>query len=345
MPNSKKRSLLLLATLALAAVALIAAGCGDDDEGDGGSGAGSLTIYSGRAADLIDPVLDDFSAATGIEIETRFGDTAELAVTLTEEGDASPADLFIAQDAGALGAVDAAGLFAKLPKRTLEQVEARFRAADGGWVGLSGRARVIAYGEDVKAAEVPDSVFDLTESEWKGRVGWAPTNGSFQAFVTAMRAEFGDQRTLEWIEAMVANDTGEYESNTPIRDAIAAGEIDLGLINHYYVAQAKAEEGEDYPVDVAFPTGDLGAMINVAGAGVLGSSDQRETAIELIDFLLARDAQSFFAESSKEYPLVAGVEADPSVPPLAEIPAPEVDLASISDLNGTLELLREGGAL
>ena len=210
MPKSGFKPLFaLLATLLLAAVPV---GCGGDDS-DGESGD-SLTVYSGRTADLIEPVFEDFTGATGIEVEARYGDTAELAVTLVEEGDASPADLFISQDAGALGAVAEQGLLSEIPKPLLGKVEPRFQDEGGRWVGISGRARVIAFGEDVGEAEIPESVLELTDEEWEGRIGWAPTNGSLQAFITAMRGEFGDQRTLEWIEGMVDNGTLRNTSRT-----------------------------------------------------------------------------------------------------------------------------------
>ena len=232
----------------------------------------------------------------------------------------------------------------KLPADVLDQVPERFRADDGNWVGTSGRARVIAYGPDVNQSELPASVLDLTDPKWRGRVGWAPTNGSFEAFVTAMRTTLGEDQARSWLEGMVANDTQPYESNTPIRDAIAAGEIDVGLVNHYYVAEA-VKEDPDYPVDVYFPPDDIGSMVNVAGVGILKSTERPEDALAFVREMLAQDSQRFFAETSLEYPIVAGVPADPSLLPLAKIPDPGVDLSSLEDLEGTLKLLQETGAL
>jgi iron(III) transport system substrate-binding protein len=323
----------IMVTLCSAAVA---GGCGGDDAG--------ITIYSGRIAPLVGPLIDEIEAREGTDIEVRFGETPQLAATILEEGGNSPADLFFSQDAGALGALGSEGLLVLLPRDILRRVPPRFRARDGTWVGTSARARVIAYGEDVEPSELPRSVLELTSPAWNGRVGWAPTNGAFEAFVTAMRAELGERRTEAWLEGMVANDTQSYESNIPIRDAIANGEIDVGLINHYYVAQAKAED-PDYPVDVYFPPGDLGSMVNVAGVGVLESTDDRAEALAFVREMLAQDSQRFFAESSKEYPVVPGVPPSPELPPLERIPAPDVDLSRLEDLEGTLELLRRTGAL
>ena len=328
-----------LTTLGLTlAVCGVAAACGSAGDEEG------ITIYSGRIAPLVGPLIDEIEAREGVDIQTRFGETPQLAATVIEEGDNSPADVFFAQDAGALDALSAEGLLMKLPDDVVALVPERFRSPEGEWVGTSARARVIAYGEGVRRSELPQSVLELTDPRWEGRVGWAPTNGSFAAFVTAMRATLGEERTREWLEGMVANDVQAYDSNIPIRDAVAEGEIDVGLINHYYVAQAKAEDPA-YPVDVHFPPGDLGSMVNAAGVAVLRSTDDRAEAIAFVREMLARPSQEFFAESSFEYPVVSGVPADPGLVPLERIPDPGVDLAQLSDLEGTLELLRDTGAL
>jgi iron(III) transport system substrate-binding protein len=327
----------------LAAGTLLAAGlaigCGGDED--------KITVYSGREEELVASLFDRYEEETGNEVEVRYGDTSELAATIIEEGDNSPADVFFGQDAGALGALEKEGLLAELPPEALGRVDESFRSTEDRWVGTSGRARVIAYNsEKLSESDLPSSVIGLTDPKWKGRIGWAPTNGSFQAFITAMRLTEGDQATERWLRQMVANDPQVFESNTPVRDAIAAGEIDLGLINHYYVAQARAEEGPDYPVDVYFPPGgDVGSLINVAGAGVLESSDRSDQAVEFVEFLLSEDSQQFFAEETKEYPLVDGVPADPGVKPLAQIQHPGIDLGNLDDLRGTLTLIEQAGAL
>ena len=338
MPTNSLRSPRTL--LPLLAIAAIFAGCGGSDSEDA-----DLTLYSGREPDLIEPVIEDYEEASGLEVEIRSGDSAPLAATIIEEGDASPADAFLAQDAGSLGAVEQEGLLEQLPPKLLGQVDERFHSDEGGWVGVTGRARVIAYGPNVEPADLPDSPLELADPEWEGRVGWSPPNASLQAYITALRAEEGEEVASTWLEGMVANGAQPYDSNTAVRDAIAAGEVDIGLVNHYYVAQAIAEEGPDYPVKVHFPPDDLGSLINVSGIGVLASSDDPKGARELIEYLLSRDAQSFFSESSKEYPLAAGVEPDPALVPIEDIPAPPIDLGEISDLEGTLELMRETGAL
>jgi iron(III) transport system substrate-binding protein len=331
---------MLLAAAIVTALAVGAAACGGGDDD-------TLTVYSGRDEELVGPLFERFTDETGIELEVRYGDTAELAATILEEGDNSPADVFFSQDGGALGALEQEGMLSELDAEMLARVDQPFRSPAGAWAGVSGRARVIAYdGRELSEADLPRSILDLTDSDWEGRVGWAPTNGSFQAFITAMRLTEGDDAAREWLEGMVANGAQSYDSNTSIRDAIAAGEIDLGLINHYYVAQAKAEEGDDYPVDVYFPPdGDLGSLINVAGVGVLASSEEQERAGGLVDFLLSRASQEYFAAETKEYPLIEGVEVGPGIVPLARIEHPDIDLSRLDDLQGTLTLIEESGAL
>lgn len=333
---------LLLLLLAVPALALGVAACGDD-----GPSEDALVIYSGRNEDLVGPLLERFEEQTGIETEVKYAGSPELAATIIEEGKASPADAFFSQDAGALGALQEENLLAELPAATLDKVPAAFRSSDGRWVGTSARARVIGYDKrKLQPGDLADSVLDLTGEEWKGRIAWAPTNASFQSFVTAMRAELGQERTKAWLEGMLANDVQVYENNIAIRDAIANGEIDAGLINHYYIAEAIAEEGEDYPVGIHSPTGgDVGALVNVAGVGILGSADQAEKAQQFADFLLTEESQTYFAEELKEYPVVEGVPADASLQPLSEIEVPDIDLSQLDDLRGTVKLLQESGAL
>jgi len=318
-----------------------AVGCG------GGDDDGPVTIYSGREEELVAPLFEIYEEESGNEVEVRYGDSAELAATILEEGDNTPADVFFSQDAGALGALEKEGMFSQLEAELVAGVDEGYRSADRRWVGTSGRARVIAYDtRELKPGHLPDSVLELTGPEWEGRVGWAPTNGSFQAFVTALRLTEGDEAAKEWLEDMEANGVVTFDSNSSIRDAIAAGEIDAGLINHYYVAQAQAEEGEGYPVAVHFPSGgDVGALINVAGAGVLEASGKQEGASDVVEFLLSPRAQRYFADETKEYPLIDGVATDPTIVPLAEIDAPALDLSDLDDLQGTLTLIEESGVL
>jgi iron(III) transport system substrate-binding protein len=305
----------------------------------------ALTVYSGRSESLAGPVFDAFTAATGIPVEVRYADTAELATLLLEEGERSPADVYWAQDGGALGAVAEAGLFAEQPADILERVDERFRSPDGGWVGVSGRARVAAYStERVEPSELPDSILEFTDPKWSGRLGWVPTNGSFQSFVTALRVLEGEEAARAWLEGVKANEPRVYDGNSAAVEAVAAGEVDVVFVNHYYLLGQIAEQGDDYPVANHFFTGgDPGALVNVAGVGVLASSDQAEEAARFVDHLLSDEAQTYFADETFEYPLVGSVDPDERLPALDEIESPELDLSDISDLEGTLQLLAETG--
>jgi iron(III) transport system substrate-binding protein len=279
-------------------------------------------------------------------VAVRYGDTAEMANLILTEGENSPADLHFAQDAGALGALASEGLLATLPDDVLGLVEDRFRSPDGQWVGLSGRSRVVAYNTDnVDPADLPDTIFGFTDPEWSGRIGWAPTNGSFQSFVTALRVLEGEDRAREWLEGIQANDPNVYEGNNPALEAVIAGEIDVAFINHYYLMQRLAEDPDVPAANYFVPGGDPGALVNVAGAGILNTADQADAAEQLVEFLLSEEAQTYFAEETKEYPLAAGVEPDPELPPLGEIATPDIDLSDLSDLEGTLELLQDLGIL
>ena len=304
-----------------------------------------LVIYSGRSESLVDAVIQQFSQATGIEVEVKYAGTSQLAATLLEEGGNSPADIFFAQDPGGLGAVE--GMLSILPDRILSRVPDWAHSPQGKWVGLSGRARTVVYNpERVSEEELPDDVWDFVNPEWKGRIGWAPTNASFQTMVTAMRALWGEEKTTEWLEGVQANNPTIYPKNTPQVAAVAAGEIDAGLVNHYYLFRFLAEEGEDFPARNYHPrAGGPGATIMVAGAGILDSSDNRDSAEKFLEFLLSRVGQQYFAGQTFEYPLVEGVKTPHVLTPLDEINHPSISLKDLADLEGTQRLLRETGVL
>lgn len=312
----------------------------------GGGGGDVLTVYSGRTEELIRPILEDFAEEQNVDIEVKYGDSAELAVLLGEEGDKSPADVFISQSPGAIGYVDGEGLLAPLPDTVTEQVAEELRAADGSWVGLSGRVRTVVYNtENVSESELPESVFDLTGEEYRGRVALAPTNGSFQDFVSTMRVLRGDDETLAWLTAMRENGAQTYENNTAILEAVARGEVDFGLVNHYYNERQLAEDPESPTANHFLGAGDPGAVILTTAAGVLETAGDREDdATALVEFLLSAEAQEYFAGETFEYPLAAGVEPATDLPPLDEIVAPRVDLDELAGgLERTRELIRESG--
>ncbi|MEV8018017.1 iron ABC transporter substrate-binding protein [Streptomyces sp. NPDC086554] len=334
-------------------LALGAAACGSDQGGPSESGpdAGSdkkITVYSGRSESLVKPVLDDFREATGITVDVRYGDTAAMAAQLQEEGDRSPADVFLAQDAGALGAVAKRDLFAELPDAVLDKVQDAYRDDDGEWVGVTGRVRTMVYTVDqVPGSDLPKSVFELTEPQWKGKVGIAPTNGSFQAFITAMRVQHGEDRTKEFLTGLKANDAQIREGNAPIVADVNKGRIAAGLVNHYYVYELAKEEGTTVDALKAknhfFPDRDIGSLVNVSGVGVLKKADDDPDVRAFVDHLLGKQAQTYFAEETYEYPLVAGVDSAPGLPELASLNAPDIDLNDLDDLEATVKMIKDSG--
>lgn len=307
----------------------------------------AITIYSGRSETLVGPLIERFETQTGIQADVRYGSTSELAALILEEGANTPADVYFAQDAGALGAVAAAGHLRSLPNELLDRVPGRFRSPDGQWVGVSGRARVVVYdSREITAEEMPAGIEAFTDPAWKGRLGWAPTNGSFQAFVTAFRLLKGDDAARAWLEGIQANDPVRYNENALIVQAVADGEIDAGFVNHYYLLQAMAEQGAGFPVRNHFlGASDPGALVNVAGAGILTATDAETSARRFMEFMLSNESQGYFATETYEYPLATGVGGPEGLPALDQIQSPDLDLSDLSDLQTTLAMLNETGVL
>ncbi len=345
----------ILGALAVGAAAPIAAACGEKQAAqtaapgpvitEASRQSDKLTIYSGRSESLVDPIIRQFADASGLEVGVKYAKTGELAATILEEGRRSPADIFFAQDPGGLGAVE--DILSPLPDNLLGRVPEWARSTEGKWVGISGRARVVAFNTDrLTEADLPDDMWGFVDPAWKGRIGWAPTNASFQTMVTGMRSVWGGERTREWLGGVMANEPGIYPKNTPIMAAVGAGEIDAGFVNHYYLHRFLAEEGEAFPARNYHPrAGGPGSLMMVAGAGILNSSENSEPARNFLDFALSTAAQTYFAGQTFEYPLVDGVRTHRLLKPLAEIEQPEITVDELSDLKGTQALLRDAGAL
>ena len=331
---------LLLAAALLTVSAAVLPAC--EREGE------TLTVYSGRTRSLVHPLLESFSEETGIEVRVKYASSAAIAATVLEEGDNTPADVVFLQDPGSLGALSGAGVLRRLPDSLLDKVDARFRSRKGEWAGTSGRARTVVYNTTAidPARDLPGSIMDFTDPVWKGRLGWAPPNGSFQAFVTAMRVQLGDDVTRRWLEGIEANDARAYPNNISTVAAAARGEIDVGFVNHYYLARFLEEEGPGFGARNHFlGSGDPGALVLVAGAGILKASANAAAAERFVQYLLSESAQRYFAAETKEYPLAAGVEPEGELPPLSSLDPPDVDLSNLSDLQGTLSLMRDVGIL
>ena len=308
--------------------------------------SGKITVYSGRSEALVSDVFEAFTTATGVTVEVRYGDSGELAGQILTEGSATPADAFFSQDAGALGAVEAAGLFDPLPSSVTDRVPAGFRSASGNWTGTSGRVRVIVY-NPTKAPNPPSTIDGLLDPAWKGQIGFAPTNASWQSFVTALRVLRGEDGARSWLEAFAANKPVAFEKNGAVRDAVNSGQVSLGLVNHYYLYELIAAEGADAVVakNQYLAPGDPGGLVNVAGIGVLGASDSQPAAQCLASYLVSDAGQQYFVGKTFEYPLVEGIEQAPGLPSLGELKPPAIDLSNLRTLAETQELLSDVGLL
>ena len=305
----------------------------------------SLTIYSGRSEDLVAPIINEFSNLTGIKVDVRWGGSSELAATIMEEGDNSPADIFYTKDPGALGSVS--DKLITLSDTTLNKAKPEFRSANGSWVGISGRARAVAFStKRVMESELPDSIWGFTDPKWEGRLAWAPTNGSFQTMVTGMRKLWGEEKTKDWLQGVHANKPAVHKKNSTQIKAIGDGEVDIGLVNHYYLFRFLDESVDGYPVRNYHPTaGDPGSLIMVSGIGILKTSKQSEAATRFVDFLLSSVGQQYFTSKTFEYPVAENIKTSTALVPLSKFEQPNIDLSDLSDLKGTLKLIQEAGVL
>lgn len=351
--------------IAFATTALLAA-CGDDDDdaGPGPSGSGTpigsateqseefdpdadLTIYSGRREPLFQPVVDLFEEETGIDVSVKYGATTELGAALIEEQNDPRADLFVGTDAASAEQLREMGVFATFDSPLLDTIPAAYQSADGTWVGISGRSRVIMYNSELveeEGLELPDSVFDLTDEQYKGELAIPSTlNSSFTAWVSALVAFAGEEATEDYLEGLQDNDVLVLRDHTEVRQAVGRGEVAFGLVNHYYY-QLEKEEGS--PVEVIHPDqgeDEMGVLVNVAAASIVEGAENRAAAERFMEFLLGREAQEIFAATNFEYPLIDGVETRADVP-LGDFKQFEIDLEALGGMNEeTLDLLDRVG--
>lgn len=311
--------------------------------------AEKLTVYSGRAERLIKPVFDAFTAKTGIQIDLLSSGTTELVNRLKAEGDRSPADLFITNDAGSLELARAAGLLRPLNMREIDRaIPPQFRAADNSWIGLSGRFWIIVINTTRVQPHEISSLLDLADPKWKSKIA-IPNAGSeyLQAGVSVMRVGLGDDRTKQFLQGLRDNaGTQVYQKSSQIVDAVAKGQVAMGIVNHYYVYRHLAAQPAA-PLAVVMPDqqeGGLGAIMNVAGIGVLRHTPRVDNAKLLIEFLVAQAGQRMFADLDKEYPLHPDVKADPALIDRKSFRAALVPLAKLAELREpTIQLIEQVG--
>jgi iron(III) transport system substrate-binding protein len=337
----------ILAVVAAGTLAAGLAACGGDGSASSGDGKATITLYNAQHEDLMTLMVDAFTAATGIKVEIRSGEDPELANQIVQEGDGSPADVFVTENSPAMTLVDRAGRFSKIDPATLAQVPPQYAPSNGDWVGFAARSTVFAYNRgQVATDELPASIMDLAQPQWQGRFGVAAAGADFQAIVSAVLAVKGEAATAEWL-AGVKRNAKVYEGNSAAMRAVNAGEVSAAVIYHYYWYQDQAEGGDNSTnVELHFfGNQDPGAFVGVSGAGVLKASDHQAEAQQLVNYLTGPAGQTVLAESDAlEYSVSADVPTNPKLKPLAELDPPAID---ISTLNGpeVVELMQQAGLL
>ena len=319
------------------------AGCGGGDAG----AAETLTVYSAQHESLVRTMLEGFTDETGIALEFRDANDAELANQIVQEGEASPADVFLTENSPSIDVLDLEGLLAPLDQATLDQVGAQYRPASGNWTGFAARSTVLVYNPaQLPQDQLPASILDLADPEWQGRIGIAAGGADFQAIVAGVLALRGEEATRAWLEGLQRN-ANVYPSNSAVMVAADEGEIDAGVMYHYYFYRDRAENGlksDDAELHF-FRNSDPGAFLSISGAGVLASSDQPEQAQRLVAYLTSPPAQQRLAESTAlEYAVGNDVPSAEALPPLAELQAPQVDPGSL-DQQRVTELMQDVGLL
>ncbi len=346
---------------AAVALALVAGACGQDEvryldgtaadiySGQCASSNGrQVTVYSGRTENLIGPTLEAFACETGTDVSVRWGSSTELALLMSEEGDRTAADVFLSRSPGPVGFLESAALLGVIDDEVLGLVGADSRSRSGTWIGFSGRKRVLVHNLDsVPPDELPESVFDLADERYRGRVAIPATNGSFVDWFTVFRDQYGNDVAADWLDAMVANDARYYPNNRSIVEAAGRGEIDMGLVNHYYQYQEAAAAGDRHRAanhDLA--DDDIGSLLIITAATITAGSENRRAANDLIAYLLTAPVQRYFSERTFEYPLAAGVEPADILPELKALEIGSVDFDALGGgFEQTIAIIEASGIL
>jgi iron(III) transport system substrate-binding protein len=306
-----------------------------------------IVVYNAQHEGLTKAWVEGFTKDTGIKVTLRNGDDSEMANQIVQEGKASPADVFLTENSPSMVLVDNAGLFAPLAPSTLSQVAAPYRPAHGNWVGIAARSTVFVYNkEKLSEDKLPKSMLDLANPEWKGRWAASPAGADFQAIVGGVLALKGEAATLEWLKGMKANFTA-YRGNSAVLKAVNAGQIESGVIFHYYsfVDQAKTGENSKDTALHYFKHKDPGAFVSISGGGVLASSKHQEQAQKLIAWITGAKGQAVLKDGkSFEYAVGQGAASNPKLVPLADLDAPAVD-ASKLDSKKVVDLMTQAGLL
>ena len=306
-----------------------------------------IVVYNAQHENLVKSWVDGFTKETGIKVTLRNGDDSELGNQLVQEGSASPADVFLTENSPSMVLVDNANLFAPLDADTLKQVPAEYRPAHGRWIGIAARSTVFVYNpEKLNEQQLPESLMDLAKPEWKGRWAASPSGADFQAIVSAMLALKGEQATLEWLKAMKANFVA-YKGNSTVMKAVNAGQIDGGVIYHYYrfVDQSKTGENSKNTKLYYFKHQDPGAFVSLSGGGVLASSKHKAQAQAFIKYITGKEGQeSLRTNNAFEYAVGVNAASNPKLVPLNDLDAPKVEPSTLNSKK-VIELMTQAGLL
>ncbi|HHB9368739.1 TPA: iron ABC transporter substrate-binding protein [Enterobacter roggenkampii] len=306
-----------------------------------------IVIYNAQHENLVKSWVDGFTKETGIKVTLRNGDDSELGNQLVQEGSASPADVFLTENSPSMVLVDNANLFAPLDSDTLKQVPAEYRPAHGRWIGIAARSTVFIYNPaKLSEQQLPKSLMDLAKPEWKGRWAASPSGADFQAIVSAMLALKGEQATLEWLKAMKANFVA-YKGNSTVMKAVNAGQIDGGVIYHYYrfVDQSKTGENSKNTQLYYFKHQDPGAFVSLSGGGVLASSKHKSQAQAFIKYITGKEGQeSLRTNNAFEYAVGVNAASNPKLVPLKDLDAPKVEPSTLNSKK-VIELMTQAGLL
>ncbi len=314
------------------------------DAGEEVPESGPVVVYSGRSESLMAPVFEQLEAATGLELAVQYGDTAQMVTRVATEGAESPADVVLAQEVGHLAVLARTSALAELPSSLMSSVGTEFGDPESQWIGTSGRLRVLVIDtEQVPEAERPQRLRDLADPKWKGKLGWAPTNGSLQSHLGALCAAWGEDETRTFLEGLVANEPRKYPKNSPQVDAADRGEIAIGWVNHYYLHR---KSDRSRAVNHSLPAEhDAGNILMLSGGAIRAGAAHPEGAAQVLDYLTSEAAQAYFAQQVFEYPVVDGVPTHPDVPPLSGVSLAQVDPTALTDLGCARRLLDETGQL
>lgn len=333
----RRPALLFVASLLTAVVAISCSSSSDN----------TVTLYTDRGSLEIGSLFEDYATANNISLKVRSGSTGELTALLLEEGNRTPADLIYIESGGALGHLAEAGLLTELPGDLLSKVDTKFRSPDGKWMGVTGRIRTIVYNTArIDPKDLPDSILGFTDPKWKGRIGWAPGHGETQGFITALRSTLGDAETELWLRGIQANQPVVYGNNIAITQGVASGAVNVGFVNHYYVHRFIAERGEAFGArNYYFENGAPGSFVDVSGVGLIATSKHKENALKLLTYLAEDEAQRYYAQRVFDFP-VASTQFQPAgVPPLATLQPPDINISTLTDTQGTVQLMRRAGVL